>query len=313
MSITLANIVPLIRSSKMKPDVNYYGIEVELENVPEINSTTLNKLNKAYWCLKEDSSLINGIEFVSSILSYDEVTSSLAVLEDTLSSINTPKEQGIRTSVHVHVDCTLLTPEDIARFVCGFYIMEKFAFSMTKSARKVSNFCVPLRKSPKDVLYLLEHLDSIINVKYVANKYRALNMASLFQYGTLECRIMDGTYSSRRILEMVNFLHWLKQVCQQQADELPHVWVDWFVEQAKKYTEGRFCKSIDEGAELIKSMLYEYKPSDCVVDKPIPIIQNYKNKYLKEIAKDVKKKVNPADTSALTQWISSPFINEIDF
>lgn len=289
---TVRKICGLSRPTGMSVKRHYYGIEIELEGIPELVDDDYNDLAENRFQVKEDSSLVNGLEFVSSPLDYEEVEKRLTCLEQILSDKGIPREQSLRTSVHVHVDVQLLTEEELARFVCGYYMLEKYIFSLASPVRKKSNFCIPYSKQPKDIYHFLDNVYSLPEIRTLLTKYRSLNLTSLFIFGTVECRVLDGTYSCSRIMELVNTLHWIKmQAITDSSFDNVSDWANAFYKAAMLQFRNPFPKYMQIAKQNLCSIYEEPERCQPVIRNPV----NIAAKYIKEITEITDKATRPKE------------------
>lgn len=102
-----------------------------------------------------------------------------------------------RTSIHIHVDIRDLTLSQIKAAVKLYMIFEKSFFDFVGRHRFHNIFCVPLLES--------EIVNSPLKATWWRKweKYCAINLATLEQYGTIEFRAMAGNDNQTLIT------HWL--------------------------------------------------------------------------------------------------------
>ncbi len=242
-----------------------YGIEVELEHVPPLPDATYTTLRGVGWNMTEDGSLVDGIEFVSKATSYKDLQTLLTTLDQHMASLKVPVTQGSRTSVHVHVDVTQLTHTQVKNFVQGFFVLEDFFFSFANPIRKYNNFCAPLRANSKEVIDFLKDKE-LSRDRQVGAKYRSLNIASLWKYGTLEARLLHGTYKPEDILAFVEALHLLKSYIMMHnylysASDLWEL-VNYMSAKYNTINSG----SVTEGIALLSAIFCKNKYRSCEVD-----------------------------------------------
>lgn len=176
------------------------GIEVEVENIanPE--------LNPPGWISEKDGSLRNdGREFKSVPLTHDQARVSIAALWMALRKLNQQKADfSWRTSIHVHVDVTRLTREELYKYLLVYSVFEPCLFEFAGRTRATSIYCTPLHATDwHNRIYQIRK--SLTAAKHW-KKYSALNLLHLFDYGTLEFRHFQGTDDGRKIWEWCNFI-----------------------------------------------------------------------------------------------------------
>jgi hypothetical protein len=175
---------------------NPIGIEVEVE---AFNKKLVPVMT--FWECKNDGSLkIAGVEFVSVPLSGRQI--DCAIKE--LSHIFDQKQDVLwshRTSIHVHVNVTTLTMNQLHAFLMLYGLFEDLYFSMAKPERKANPYCYPVR-SISAYEYTCVKPDS---------KYCALNLAPIKQFGTVEFRHLHGSADwrlLRRWIQLIVKLHY---------------------------------------------------------------------------------------------------------
>ena len=107
-------------------DAYIFGIEVEVENVP---NPRVQYFHRPYWGLTADNSLRNnGVEFVSLPLKGYQVEAAPKQLANSL-----PKEHQFseRTSVHIHMNVRDLTIEQIVNLMLIYTSLENLLFNWT--------------------------------------------------------------------------------------------------------------------------------------------------------------------------------------
>ena len=119
------------------------GIEVEVEY---IKAPSIFKSDT--WISKGDGSLRNiGVEYVSNPLTIDTLDKSVDELI-TFIDKNPHIKDSPRTSVHVHVNCTKLTPIQIWNGLIYTWLMEESLMLMCSSSRKGNRFCLGVDSIP---------------------------------------------------------------------------------------------------------------------------------------------------------------------
>ena len=94
-------------------NTTYYGIELEIElhDYKYLSLIDYSKLNN--WILKEDGSLINGIEFVSIPLIYSELVNEINVLLTELNKINDYIIFNNHTGLHINISNNDISLNDL--------------------------------------------------------------------------------------------------------------------------------------------------------------------------------------------------------
>ena len=173
---------------------NLLGIEVECEKAPVIEIMG--------WRTMEDGSLRdNGKEYISWILHEEVISTALAGLYTMLALAKPVPKFSWRTSIHVHLNVRNFTIEEFLKLLLLYLAFEKVLFRFVGGEREKSNFCVPLRQSS-----LMETFRNFCNRRTGVGgmhqqweKYSALNLSRLSDYGTVEFRHMPGTWEVSKL------------------------------------------------------------------------------------------------------------------
>jgi hypothetical protein len=176
------------------------GIEVEVENV---NSWTESRI----WQPKEDGSLRNkGVEYISKPLPATLVPQALTNLYNHI--LPTYRDFSNRTSIHVHLDVTDLTEEQVNYLIFLYVIFENSFYRIVKKERKKNIFCVPIQESS-----LIRNL-SFNRIPHFGDfrwyKYCGLNVLPVPTLGTVEFRHLHGTDNLHLICNWVGLITKLK-------------------------------------------------------------------------------------------------------
>lgn len=179
-----------------------FGIEIEVENciLATIPAGAL-----TYWTTVGDSSLKeNGVEFVSRILHLHEVKEALnQVYNKVPFLLNKEATFGPRTSIHIHSDVTWM--EDLTQLsplIFMYLLCEDLMYKFVEPHRRKNIFCV----KTKETKYLRRQLVAqSLNLEGLF-KYAGFNLRSLFDHGTVEFRMLEGTYDIQKILTWIDFI-----------------------------------------------------------------------------------------------------------
>jgi len=178
------------------------GVEIEVENVGQLGVWG--------WECKLDGSLRNkGYEFVTEYgCRVHQIEHKLVHLHKTLKSYYPGRSYSERTSVHVHIDVRRFDERQLSNFLILYALLEDSLFRLCLPHRKENIFCVPTRES-------MQHIQTNL-WKYVgnANKYTALNVICLGQFGTVEFRHHHGTDDPKTLTQWVYLLALIKMVAQ---------------------------------------------------------------------------------------------------
>lgn len=174
------------------------GIEIELENCVDPSSMVVPGMTH-----HEDGSLRNmGREFITKPMAYPTVEYILPqfFIKNKINETNISE----RCSVHVHVNCCDLTFDHIASIALLYQIYEKLLFKYVGEERDKSIFCVPWSETNITSNILCDGF--WLEAPRRWQKYTALNLLPLREYGTIEFRHMPGTYQVEKIFNWINIL-----------------------------------------------------------------------------------------------------------
>lgn len=213
----LAVYTPTYRLSDNKTHV---GIEVEVEGIRTTGSVLIEQEHGiALWSNIEDGSLRNnGREYVSLPVSGDMVEFSLATLHTELTrnpSCNR-HEFSHRTSVHIHVDMSDMTTENIATLLITYLFVEPFLYNYAGGDRDVNIFTVPLNDCHGYIEDISKYLSNFNVPDYLFSlvrrwdKYTGMNLLPLLEKNTIEFRHMRGNIDVNRLLSWIDSLLQLK-------------------------------------------------------------------------------------------------------
>lgn len=161
------------------------GIEIEVEQAAV-------GFSSPFWAVERDGSLRNhGLEYKTV---YPTKVGDLWLalkeykrwVEESRKEFARAFQSTERCSTHVHVDVRLMDEEDIQKLVAIYVLLEDALFNYCGPDRKQNVFSVPLNSIG---LYEMSARDLIQNW----DKYSALNLRTIGQFGTVEFRGMVGT------------------------------------------------------------------------------------------------------------------------
>jgi hypothetical protein len=178
------------------PIPSNFGIEIEIEHVPDnVIPETM------YWNVVQDASLRNnGVEFVSRPLLPHALLPALSEMDYVFGLL--PKGRGVfshRCSIHVHIDVTRLTVEQVHVLLAAYMSIENLLFNSMFPDRKGNNYCFPLTSTNLSS-------DLLVRSRLTKDiwKYCAVNCSHMRGYGTIEFRHHPGTKDMR------NLFNWIK-------------------------------------------------------------------------------------------------------
>jgi len=198
------------------------GLELEVEDCP------LERHEFFFWTQKVDPSLRGDHRnelILREPLIGQGLTEALEELRTFFSTPDLPYTFSHRTSLHVHVDMRTLTFEELYKIVCIYMIFEHMLFTYVDTRysldRENNIYCVPLYKTLaiRNVLQDIYTKYELVNACTYDNgaafmmqnfnqfhKYSALNVSSLFTFGSLEFRQHPGTINIPDIVSWINII-----------------------------------------------------------------------------------------------------------
>lgn len=178
----------------LNPTKGDVGIEIEMElQYPHETIVPF----KNTWRLEEDGSLkFNGVEFVlKKPVKFGYVPKLISDLKAKLDDNNMTILPSIRAGVHVHVNMQESTIGQMYNMLSCYYPMETVLTRFCGDGREGNLFCLRSRDAG-GVLKRIEKSLINQNLSYLDTddiRYAALNIRSLFNYGTLEFRALATT------------------------------------------------------------------------------------------------------------------------
>jgi hypothetical protein len=190
---------PYTAATKLPPPPDYipaptllYGVELEIENCTD-------NMRVPGMRVEADGSLRNnGLEFITEPM---ELPQLIKVLTSFFAkNALTEHNYSERTSIHVHTNCTDLTPTQVASICVIYQVFEKVLFNFIGNDRSSNIFCVPWSETTVNYRTVNALLSSDMYVAKEWHKYTALNLNPLCSYGTIEWRHMEGTHDLEKII-----------------------------------------------------------------------------------------------------------------
>lgn len=115
-----------------------------------------------------------------------------------------------RTGLHVHLNAGRMTWRNLGNFLSVYSLFEPCIFHAAGDERSANPFTVPLYKDGWVTGVLATVLENpevnMRNLPHQINKYCALNLASLFTYGTVEFRHLRTTRNRQKIFSWINMI-----------------------------------------------------------------------------------------------------------
>jgi hypothetical protein len=147
------------------------------------------------WGCKEDGS-IRGMELVSPIMAGDR---GLESIEELYSSVE--PEFDYRCGIHVHIDVRDLSKEQRFEVIKAFKDNKAYWFSRVDSSRHKNTFCGGDYGEIKED----DNYDSYMN-RIGGERYVWCNLQSIYKFGTIEIRLLEGTENVDKVVAWVTDL-----------------------------------------------------------------------------------------------------------
>ena len=217
------------------PDQSLYdpkcliGVEIEVEYPGISYRTSKYQANPDFWKMDGDGSLRNnGTEYISDppLFGRDLIT-ALVELEQGLTEAGA--QISSRCGLHIHMDVSELTVDELLAFVVGTSLVEPSLFRYVGKERAQNIHCLPFADTG-NVLPFLNGIkygrtpDDVLRSIKSACKYSALNIRPVTYQGSVEFRHHAGSFSASRILEWINILMRIKrESIKYRADRLANL------------------------------------------------------------------------------------------
>lgn len=191
---------------KLRPTQGDVGIEVEVELMRGVSETIF---NQDLWLVEEDNSLHgNGYEFVSPPLQMEAIEPAIGDLLGHILDKDNEILDSVRAGVHVHLNAQSWTVGQLFKFLCVYYPLEIPLTRFCGKGREGNLFC--LRGTDASAIitrlgYCVDHSRlNLIHGDFL--RYAALNLQSLFKFGTVEFRALRTEPDLSNIVPWCNLI-----------------------------------------------------------------------------------------------------------
>jgi hypothetical protein len=167
------------------------GLEIEIEGISNIPKS---ESFKSYWSVTNDGSLRNGgKEFITQRgFRFHQLKDAFSAFKRSVLDSNLTYEFTERCSTHVHVDVRSFTEAQLQNLIACYAIVERGLFSFCEATRQENIFCIPITETT----YLVDNLSADMFDRCGSwEKYTALNLAPVLNFGTVEFRQLHGSAS----------------------------------------------------------------------------------------------------------------------
>lgn len=174
------------------------GFSIEVEAELQGYDPTLDKLEA--FSVKRDGSLLgNGYELYSrKVLTRPDLVKALDK-EIFTEKFSKSYKKSQRTSTHVHVNMQNRTKEELFTVLAVYYLTEHLLFRFVEDHRRDNLFCLPMYSAEYNGECLQNLWDERPGKLLDNFKYSALNVSTLYSFGTLEFRHLEGTTDIKKI------------------------------------------------------------------------------------------------------------------
>jgi hypothetical protein len=185
------------------------GVEIEVEG------RNLKHTATTFWKFERDGSLRGG--FPENACEYvlkdpivpSKIPAALKELSDSLkeSELNF----SIRTSVHVHINICNLTEPQLTNMIYTYLLLEDLFLAYCGKERQGNRFCLRARDAEGVFIVLKKMIDGGVKSLqgrdgFREQRYSALNLQSIWSYGSLEFRGMRGTLDCQVLQNWIDAL-----------------------------------------------------------------------------------------------------------
>jgi hypothetical protein len=196
-----------------------FSLEIEAEfplkiDILELRSRYKKLLNS--WTVTTDYSLNNGLEFKPANKNklkftpecFAEIAEIMKIIR-----IHNGKVDGKTCGLHVHIDMTHVSNEELLKIIKEGYAKQKYIIKdFNVRTERLEKYCQILNKKDIDKL-TVKILDEfranqgyMPNNSYLESKYFLLNIVSLLEYNTIEFRLFNGTKYMRDIKKIIKYI-----------------------------------------------------------------------------------------------------------
>lgn len=202
----MLKIVDYLHLKKQAGDI---GVEIEVEGVDLPMETAL-------WSRERDGSLRgedNGEYVLRRPVAYQALPAAFAELQEAFDEAGAIIDHSNRAGVHVHINVQQLTFVQLFNYITLFLIFEEPILELCNRFRRGNHFCLRAKDAGylPDLLRRAAEEDSVHSLNTEDIRYAAMNVTSIFKYGSVEFRSLESTSDFGRIQAWCDLLYTLKQ------------------------------------------------------------------------------------------------------
>lgn len=197
-----------------KLEKNVVGIEIEIESLTPFPP---NDETKYYWKMEHDGSL-RGEHNIEYVLRHprerNKAFKALDNLTIKLKNGGTEIVDSIRAGTHIHINVRDLTLLEMWTMVTCWYVLEELLTSTICGKDRVGNHFCLCAQDADAVLFKITSVIRKENFKGLEGdniRYSALNLCSIFKYGSLEFRAMRTPQNFEKIKLWIDILLSIKE------------------------------------------------------------------------------------------------------
>lgn len=194
------------------------GVELEVENCEHSQDWYQDRTGKLGWTTTVDNSLrgtnistggnagIGGaaFEFISKPMRASTLLYSMEEFFN-VTKFNDANYTD-RCSVHVHVNCTDLTPDQVSSVALVYSVVEEILFRFVGAGRENNIYCLPWSQCRMNHDMVDKITQDVNGLARRWQKYTALNLIPLRSQGTVEFRQMHGTADMKKLTTWINLI-----------------------------------------------------------------------------------------------------------
>lgn len=295
----------------------YFGVEVEMEGGSLPNS------NFGNWKVVGDNSLQGGLEYVMiKPNKFDSAQKDIHNLYSEFKRHVSVLNPSIRSGVHVHYNVQDWDVRKLFTFICTYLCLENIVIKNYAGAGRFGNlFCIPASRAEaftESVVRFLKTGDRTY-LQDEGIRYSALNLNSIFKYGSLEFRSLATPKDPHPILRWMQIIRNISAYANGFSNP-QDVINNFSAVLSKEFLEGLFVEPVEvfdmqdfwEGVDQAQQIAFCVKSWDSLVekwgvgnskDKPRPVARDM-NDFLAAIDADNR---NPV-------WVDPPHVevNDLD-
>jgi hypothetical protein len=173
---------------------------------------------------KESDDSLRGPETAEYVLytpvMINEVKNVLSILDGAFKKTKTRFTDNTTAGTHVHINVQSLTPKQLITFVCCYFLVEELMVDWCHPSRVGNHFCL----RAIDAEWLIDQISEAVETGnlHLLNtddiRYSSINLLSLFNYGSVEFRALEGCPDFDKLELWCRMLYRIKEGSKKFAD-----------------------------------------------------------------------------------------------